>query len=252
MRNGGSPPAHLSSSFLSDPSGWLQYKWLQPPPRAPDWVIANYLKFNPLADVGCPLCDKEWLQRALCEDQQVAGLLPPNCPGGPFYMGLVPTRNMPNGIGSGQLTTCGRTSTIASRQQPANAISTRKPLINARRPIVANDSLTSVPPTNARRPSVVNGFLTRRLHVVSAFSTRRLLVVLWPNALLLHSRWRQPKLSSCGFAAAASMSGLTARVHGDSNARPLSHVCNTSRTAACAWRLWRSSNDRQLQLGRQG
>jgi hypothetical protein len=87
MRNGGSPPAHLSSSFLSDPSGWLQYKWSQPPPRAPNWVIANYLKFNPPADVGCPLCNEEWLQRALREDQQAAGLLPQKFPGGPILHG---------------------------------------------------------------------------------------------------------------------------------------------------------------------
>jgi hypothetical protein len=170
-----------------------------------------------------------------------------NRPGGPFYMGLSPARNTPTGIRSGQLTTCGRTSAIASRRQPANAILTRKPFVNARRPIVAYDSLTSVPPTNARRPSVVNGFPTRRLHVVSAFLTRRLLVALWLNALLLHHRWRQPELSSCGFTTAASTSGLPARLRSDSNARPLSHVCDTSRTAARARRSQRSSNNRQLQ-----
>jgi hypothetical protein len=87
MRNGGSPPAHLSSSSLSDPSGWLQYKWLKPLPRAPKWVIDNYLKFNPTADVGHPLCDEEWLQRALCEDQQATGLLPPKSPGGAILLG---------------------------------------------------------------------------------------------------------------------------------------------------------------------
>jgi hypothetical protein len=81
MRNGGSLPAHLSSSSLSDPSGWLQYKWSQPPPCAPEWVINNYLKFNPPADVGRPLCDEEWLQQALCEEQQAAGLLPSKLPG---------------------------------------------------------------------------------------------------------------------------------------------------------------------------
>jgi hypothetical protein len=46
MRNGGSPLAHLSLSSLSDPSGWLQYKWSQLPPRAPDWVFDNFQKFN--------------------------------------------------------------------------------------------------------------------------------------------------------------------------------------------------------------
>ncbi len=57
---------------------------LQPPPRAPDWVIANYLKFNPPADVGHPLRDEEWLQRALRENQQATGLLPPKSPRGPI------------------------------------------------------------------------------------------------------------------------------------------------------------------------
>jgi hypothetical protein len=157
--------------------------------------------------------------------------------GGPFYMWLALVWNTPTGIGSGQSKTCGRTSAIAFRRQP----------INARRPIVANNSLTSVPPTKARRPSIVNGFSTRRLHVFSAFSTRRLLIALWPNVLLLLDRWRQPELSSCGFATANSTSGSPARLHGNSNARPLSHVCNTSRTAAHARRSRRSSNDRQLQ-----
>jgi hypothetical protein len=87
MRNGGSASGLLSSSFLSDPSGWLQYKWLPPPPRTPDWVIADYLKFNSPANVGHPLCNEEWLQRALHEDQQAAGLLPPKLPGGPILHG---------------------------------------------------------------------------------------------------------------------------------------------------------------------
>jgi hypothetical protein len=87
MRNGGPPRAHLSTSSLSDPSGWLQYKWSQPPPHAPDWVFNDYQKINPPADVGCPLCNKEWLQRALREDQQAASLLPPKLPGGPILLG---------------------------------------------------------------------------------------------------------------------------------------------------------------------
>ncbi len=87
MRNGGPPLAHLSTSSLSDPSGWLQYKWLQPPPRAPDWVFDDFQKFNPPANVGRPFRDKEWLQQALCKDQQAAGLLPPKLPGGPILLG---------------------------------------------------------------------------------------------------------------------------------------------------------------------
>jgi hypothetical protein len=77
----------LSTFSYSDPSGWLQYKWSQPTPRAPDWVFDNYKKINPLADVGCPFCNKEWLQQALCEDQQAASLLPLKLPGGPILLG---------------------------------------------------------------------------------------------------------------------------------------------------------------------
>ena len=47
MRHGGSPPAHLSSSSLSDPSWWLQFKWLQPPPRAPEWLFDYYRSSYP-------------------------------------------------------------------------------------------------------------------------------------------------------------------------------------------------------------
>ncbi len=156
-------------------------------------------------------------------------------------MGLVPARNAPTRIGSGQSTNCGSTSATASRRRPANAILTRKLLAKNKRPLTANASSMSMPPTNARR------LPARRLHIVSAFSRRRLLVALWPNALLLRDRWRQLQPSSCGFAAAASTSSLPARLCRDSNARPLLHICDTSRTAACTRRLRRSSADGQLQ-----
>ncbi len=88
MRNSGLPPAYLPSSSLSDPLVWLQYKWSQPPPRAPDWVFNDYQKFNPPANViDCPLCDKEWHQRAFCKDKEAAGILPPDPPGGPILLG---------------------------------------------------------------------------------------------------------------------------------------------------------------------
>jgi hypothetical protein len=87
MRNGGLPPAHLPSSSLSDPSAWLQYKWSQPPPRAPNWVFEDFRNFNPPANVGSPFHDEEWVQRALCKDQQAASLLPPISPGGPILLG---------------------------------------------------------------------------------------------------------------------------------------------------------------------
>jgi hypothetical protein len=253
MRNGGSPPAHLSSSSLSDPSWWLQYKWLQPPPHAPEWVINNYLKFNPPANVGRPLHNKEWLQRALCEDQQAANLLPPKLPGGPILLGARAPRNALPRIGSGRLMPCGMTSTTASKLQPANAIliskllaNNRRQLIvnssltsmlptNARRPIVANDSSMSKQPTNARRPPIVNGFLTRRPLVANAF---------WMHAPPRHNGWRPQQLSSFGFVAAASKSASPKRLHGGSNVRLLLPACNTSRNAARARQWWTNGSDR--------
>jgi hypothetical protein len=140
---------------------------------------------------------------------------------GGFLLEAVLARRPPTSTGNKLWMNCGRTSAIAFRRRPANAILMRKPLVNARRPIIANNSLMSVPPTNARRLPVVNGFLTRRLHVVNVFSMKRPLIALWPNALLLHDGWRPPEPSSYGFAAAASMSGLPARLRSNNNARPL-------------------------------
>jgi hypothetical protein len=62
----------LSSSSHSDPSAWLQYKWSQPPPHAPDWVRDT---------------PDNWIGHALREDQKAAGLLPPKLPGGPILHG---------------------------------------------------------------------------------------------------------------------------------------------------------------------
>jgi hypothetical protein len=87
MRNGGPPLAHLSLSSLSNPSKLLQYKWSQPPPCTPDWVFNCYEHYNPPANVGCPLHDEEWHQRAIQEDQQAAGILPPDPPGGAILHG---------------------------------------------------------------------------------------------------------------------------------------------------------------------
>jgi len=89
MRNGGSPPALLFSSYLSDPSSWLRIKWLQPPPRTPKWLFDYYECYNPpLPDTfGRPICNEDWLQRAICEDQQAAGLLPPAPLGGGILLG---------------------------------------------------------------------------------------------------------------------------------------------------------------------
>ncbi len=136
-----------------------------------------------------------------------------------FLPGAALARRPTTSTGNELWTKCGRTSAITSRRQPTNAILTRKLLVNARRPIVPNNSLASMPPTNARRPPVVNGFSTRRLHVVNPFSMKRPLVALWPNALLTHNGWWPPEPSSYGFAATASTSGLPARLCGNNNAR---------------------------------
>ena len=88
MRNGGSPPAHLSSSYLSDPSSWLHIKCSQPPPRAPGWLFDYYESYNPppLDTFGQPICE-DWLQRATREDQRAARLLPPAPHGGAILTG---------------------------------------------------------------------------------------------------------------------------------------------------------------------
>ena len=46
-----------------------------------------YERYNPPADVGRPLCNKEWHQRAIRKDQQAAGLLPPGPCVGPILQG---------------------------------------------------------------------------------------------------------------------------------------------------------------------
>ena len=86
MGNGGPPPAHLSLSSLSDPSWWLQFKWSQPPPRAPEWLFDTYNHYNPLTlpHEQWILPYKEWIPRAIREDKQSAGLLPPKG-GGPLH-----------------------------------------------------------------------------------------------------------------------------------------------------------------------
>jgi len=86
MSNGGSLPAPLPP-YLSDPSWWLQFKWSQPPPRAPEWLFDYYERYNPPANAGRPLCHEEWHQLAIHEDQQAAGLLPPGPRGGPILHG---------------------------------------------------------------------------------------------------------------------------------------------------------------------
>jgi hypothetical protein len=51
-------------------------------------VFDDYQKFNPPANVGRPLHDEEWHQRAFRKDKQAAGILPPDPPGGPILLGV--------------------------------------------------------------------------------------------------------------------------------------------------------------------
>jgi hypothetical protein len=77
IKNGGSPPTHLSSSLDTplDASYWLQRNWLQHPLCAPEWVIDWALR-------------KDWpFERATLECKQVAGLLPPSPLGGAVLTG---------------------------------------------------------------------------------------------------------------------------------------------------------------------
>jgi hypothetical protein len=79
---------------------------------------------------------------------------------------------------------------------------------------------------------------------------------LWPfnaNAFLTNTPPRPEgqlptKPFSFGFATTASTCGSPDRIHGDSNVRPFSPTCNTSKNDACMRRLLTSSNKRrQLQ-----
>jgi hypothetical protein len=116
MRNGGSLPAHSSSSSDApiDPSGWLKIKWSQPPPRAPDWV--SVIWDVPPADLD----HGDWLARAECEDRQTAaGVLPspPLLLGGMLRrITLSPIYDI--GIGRGSWTSSGRTPACALKLRP--------------------------------------------------------------------------------------------------------------------------------------
>jgi hypothetical protein len=117
----------------------------------------------------------------------------------------------------------GRTSASTTRKQPINAFLTRKPLVNNRKLLVANNFLTSVPPnvflasmpcTNVRKPLVPNAFLK--------------------NAPPRHDGRRPQQPSSFGFATVASKSTSPKRLYISSNVRPLLPACDTSRNVARA------------------
>ena len=52
------------------------------PPHPLNWVLDDYLTYNPPADVARPLRNKDWLNRGLRKGQQAVGLLPLKPPGG--------------------------------------------------------------------------------------------------------------------------------------------------------------------------
>jgi hypothetical protein len=162
MRNGGPLPAHLSTSSLSNPSRWLQYKWLQPPPRALTGCLTIIKNSIPRLVLVAPFATRNGSNEHFAKTNRLPACCLYNFPGGPFFSGLVPPWNVPTRIRSGRSTNCGSTSATASRRRPANALLTSKLLTNNRRPLIANAFSKSVPPTNARR------LPTRRLHIVNA------------------------------------------------------------------------------------
>jgi hypothetical protein len=110
---------------------------------------------------------------------------------------------------------------LARRRMPAaKSSSTRKPLVPARRLLLA---------------------LARR-RLLLALSRRRLHVA---NAPLKHARRLLPNSSSCGSAAVVSIPGSLARPHGDSSVRPLLPASTTKtnallvrckrRSSVCRW-----------------
>ena len=90
MSNGGSPPAPLPP-YISDPSWWLQFKWLQPPPRAPEWLFNYYKCYNPPANIGQLLHDKEWHNEPFAKTNRLPDCCRRGHPEGPFFMGLALT-----------------------------------------------------------------------------------------------------------------------------------------------------------------
>jgi hypothetical protein len=273
MRNGGSPPTHLPSSSPSDYDNWLQLKWSQPPPRAPNWLFASYQAYNPPPGVGFPGPWEDWHQRAFRKDQQAAGLLPP---------GL----NAPIRPGSGPSTTCGQTSATAknssSRCKPlelarwllllapakrlpaANSSLTRKPLAfarrllwlaHARRLLAANSSSmrkrsldrdtppASLPSALPRTTRLVYFLPNASLPSASTRTDVR------PNAASRNKNGRPTEPSSCGFAAATSTSGSPARLRGACNMRPTSHACGTRTNAVRVLHSPRTNVDRGSPQG---
>jgi hypothetical protein len=219
MGNGGSPLAHLSSSSLSDPSWRLQFKWSQPPPRAPEWLFDSYRRYNPLPRT--PMVARLHTKNGFNEPCAKTNRLPDCCRcnmGGPFFMGLALTRTAPTGIRRRLSTIYGRTSTRHSSLSRPLALTRRRLLLAlarrrlllalARRRLPAakssststKSSSTSTPLVPARR--LLLALAMRRL--LLALARRRLHVA---NAPLKHARRLPPNSSSCGSAAVVSMPG---------------------------------------------
>jgi hypothetical protein len=152
MQNGVSLPAHLPLPSLSDPSRWLQYKWLQPPPRAPNWVFDDFQNSIPRPMLVVPFATRIGSNEHFAKTSRLPACCLQNFPGGQFFLRLAPSRNVPSRIGSARSMPCGRTSATTSRRRPAHAILTSKLLANNRRQFIANASLMIVLPTYTRRP----------------------------------------------------------------------------------------------------
>jgi hypothetical protein len=102
-------------------------------------VFEYYQKYNPLAGVGRPICNKEWLQQALCKDQHAAGLLPLDMPRGAILLGACAHAECAYHDWKWAVDKRRRTSTNASRQRPNNASSMSKLLFTDRRLLAVNN-----------------------------------------------------------------------------------------------------------------
>ncbi len=140
MRNGGSPPAHLSSSTDApiNPSGWLKLKWYQPPWTPPTGWSTNGMLAPITMTIG-------WIAHG-AKTTGMWGYCHRCHWGGKFLPRVALLRNKPTGTGRGPCTNFGRASAIASRWQPANTFLMTKPLINYRRLHIANTILSNTPP----------------------------------------------------------------------------------------------------------
>jgi hypothetical protein len=138
VRTGKNELRPLPSSFSTN--GMVDHRWLicphPPSPILPDGCNTSGCSLPPALLTGCltifknsspqpmlfvPFATRNGSNKQFAKNNRPPACCFQNCPRGPFFLGLAPTRNAPTRIGSGWSTNCGSTSATASRQQPANA-----------------------------------------------------------------------------------------------------------------------------------